>query len=65
MNTHQSPHPLPTKDGIMNHLRRIGRDAGMEEFQRGLLPSIFVPAPLPDRPHRDYILAANQRRGWG
>jgi hypothetical protein len=23
MNTHQSPHPLPTKDGTMNHLRRI------------------------------------------
>jgi hypothetical protein len=23
MNTHQSPHPLPTKDGTVNHLRRI------------------------------------------
>ncbi len=45
-------------------LGRIHRDGGAKTFIEGLRSRIFVPSAPRDRPRKNYILKANQARGW-
>lgn len=48
----------------LDTLREIGFDGGREQFERGLLQRIHVPAAVSDRPQVDIVAVANKLRGW-
>ncbi|GAB4506752.1 MAG: hypothetical protein Fur0017_30070 [Anaerolineales bacterium] len=48
----------------MESLRQIGHDGGMDKFIRDLKPLINIPPAERDRPLNNYVVEANQLRGW-
>lgn len=47
-----------------NRLAEIGLDGGAEKFIDDLRAVIYLPPAINDRPHVEYINAANSLRGW-
>lgn len=48
----------------MQKLERIGHGLGMDKFIRNLKPKLNLPLAISDRPYREYVIQANQVRGW-
>jgi putative restriction endonuclease len=48
----------------MEKLKKIGLDSGLEKFIQDLRPLINLPPARNDRPNINYIVKANEIRGW-
>jgi putative restriction endonuclease len=48
----------------MQRLIELHRDGGMSSFRKTLRPLIILPPAVSDRPHVEFVRAANDSRGW-
>lgn len=48
----------------VDEIKALKLAEGIDRFKRDLLPMILLPPAISDRPHIEYIKAANRIRGW-